>query len=86
MDQVVFKPNGTQRFKPQSRKATRLGLMLSALSLLTLTACETTSTATNKAAQCAAWRAIRYSAKSDSKPTVDQIRIHNQVGRNLGCW
>ena len=24
--------------------------------------------------------------KGDTKPTVQQIRVHNQVGRNLGCW
>ena len=34
----------------------------------------------------AAWRAITYSAKGDTKLTVDQIRTHNLVGRKLGCW
>lgn len=47
--------------------------------------CVTTSS-TDIAAQCAAWRAITYSVKKDTPPTVKQIRIHNQVGRNLGCW
>ena len=60
--------------------------MLSAMSALSLTACETTSTATNRAAQCAAWRSISYSSKGDTKLTVKQVRVHNATGKNLGCW
>lgn len=57
------------------------------MSVLILTAgCATTTTATNRDAQCAAWRAITYSQKHDTAPTVKQVRVHNQVGRNLGCW
>jgi hypothetical protein len=41
---------------------------------------------TDSEAQCAAWRAITYSAKKDTPMTVQQIRTHNQVGRRLGCW
>ena len=46
----------------------------------------TTGTVTDRASRCAAWRAITYSAKGDTKLTVDQIRTHNLVGRKLGCW
>jgi hypothetical protein len=57
------------------------------MSLLILTGCITTrTTATDKRSQCAAWRSITYSMKSDSKVTVDQIRIHNATGKRLGCW
>jgi hypothetical protein len=55
--------------------------------LLMLPACKTTgTTATTIESQCSAWRAIRYSAKKDTKLTVDQVRIHNAVGKRLGCW
>lgn len=68
----------------------RLAVTLSAMCLMTLLAnCATTGTtgtATDKASRCAAWRAITYSAKGDTNLTVDQIRIHNAVGRRLGCW
>lgn len=56
------------------------------LSATLMAGCETVETATNRAAQCAAWRAISYSAKGDTKLTVQQIRVHNEVGRKLGCW
>lgn len=52
-----------------------------------LAGCQTTgTTATTIKSQCAAWRAITYSAKGDTKLTVDQIRVHNAVGKRLGCW
>ena len=35
---------------------------------------------------CSPWRAITYSNKKDTKETVDQVRVHNQVGQRLQCW
>jgi hypothetical protein len=46
----------------------------------------TSTTVTDTEAQCAAWRAITYSSKKDTPPTVKQIREHNASGRRLGCW
>jgi len=46
----------------------------------------TGSTATTLRAQCAAWRAITYSAKRDTAPTVRQVRVHNRTGQRFGCW
>lgn len=43
-------------------------------------------TVTDTEAQCIAWRAIRYSGKKDTALTVNQVRIHNETGRRLGCW
>jgi hypothetical protein len=40
---------------------------------------------TGKAAQCAAWRKIMASHK-DTPLTIEQVQIHNQVGKNIGCW
>lgn len=52
-----------------------------------LVSCNTTgTTATTTKSQCDAWRAITYSAKGDTKLTVDQVRVHNAVGKRLGCW
>jgi hypothetical protein len=54
-----------------------------------LASCQTTGTATtvtDNAGQCAAWRAITYSSKRDTAPTVQQVREHNATGRYLGCW
>jgi hypothetical protein len=54
---------------------------------IALGGCQTTSsTVTNTRSQCAAWRAISYSASKDTGMTVRQIRIHNRVGQRLGCW
>lgn len=44
------------------------------------------TTATTTDAQCAAWRAITYSSSKDTVETVKQVRVHNKVGKNLGCW
>lgn len=88
MEKTVSKPNGTLPKQPQSNKAKRLAQMLSALCLLSLmTGCVTTrTTATDRKSVCAAWRAITYSAKGDTRMTIDQVRVHNAVGRKLGCW
>jgi hypothetical protein len=56
-----------------------------ALSATLLAGCQTTST-TETRAQCSAWRAITYSTKGDTAPTVKQVRVHNRTGQNLGCW
>jgi hypothetical protein len=61
---------------------------LSAMLLLTiLTGCATTSTTgTGTRVSCAGWRPVTFSAKHDSKQTIQQARTHNAVGRKLGCW
>ena len=51
-----------------------------------LAACATGTTATSKSAICAGWRAIEYSTKKDTAPTVTQIRAHNLFGIRQGCW
>lgn len=79
----MFKKNGTPLCRKPSRTATLLAL---GLSLTLLTGCGTISTATNKQAQCAAWRAISYSAKKDTAETVKQVRVHDATGKRLGCW
>ncbi len=59
------------------------------LCVLLLAGCQTTGTATtvtDTEAQCIAWRAIFYSAKKDTALTIKQVRVHNEVGRRLGCW
>lgn len=81
-----FNVNGTQPSRPRSSAAKRLVLMLFATSTAMATAsCQTTSSTETKA-QCAAWRAITYSSKKDTPPTVKQIRVHNRTGQKLGCW
>lgn len=52
---------------------------------MSIAGCQTTSSTEIKA-QCAAWRAITYSAKKDTADTVRQVRVHNRTGQNLGCW
>lgn len=90
MEWRAFKQNGTRLSQRLSVSQKRLAVTLSAMWFATLlTNCVstgTTGTVTDKASRCAAWRAITYSAKGDTKLTVDQIRIHNAVGRRLGCW
>lgn len=88
----MFKGNGMLRQPPQSRKPSRPVRMLSAtivaaiLTSLPLAACVTTNgSVTDTKAQCAAWREIMMSRK-DTKPTQQQVAIHNETGRNLGCW
>lgn len=77
------------RKKPLS-KLNRRARMLSVLLLGSLLAgCQTAgtlTTVTRSETQCAAWRAITYSSKKDTPLTVEQVRVHNQVGRKLGCW
>jgi uncharacterized lipoprotein YajG len=67
-----------------SRKATKLGLMLSAT--LLLAGCQTTSSTATLAAKCAGLKPITYSTKGDSAATRKQVRLHNATGRKLGCW
>jgi len=88
MDRPAFRLNGTRLSQRLSRNQKRLVKTLSAMCLMTLLAnCQTTSTTvTTREGRCAAWRAITYSAKGDTKLTVDQIRTHNLVGKKLGCW
>lgn len=89
-----FPPLGPIQFGPRLITVSRVnrspGLIIMALSLpLVLGGCQTTGTTgtvTDKASRCAAWRAITYSAKGDTKLTIQQIRTHNLVGRKLGCW
>lgn len=88
MDRPAFRLNGTRLSQRLSNSQKRLVKTLSAMCLMTLLAnCQTTgTTVTTREGRCAAWRAITYSAKGDTKLTVDQIRTHNLVGRKLGCW
>lgn len=88
MDRPAFKLNGTRLSQRLSRHRRTLAPMLSVIFLATfLAGCQTTSTTvTTREGRCAAWRAITYSAKGDTKLTVDQIRTHNLVGKKLGCW
>lgn len=88
MDRLAFRLNGTRLSRRPSNSPRRLAVTLSVMCLATLLAsCQTTgTTVTTREGRCAAWRAITYSAKGDTKLTVDQIRTHNLVGRKLGCW
>ena len=88
MDRRESKRNGTRLLLPLSNSQKKLAATLSAICLAMLLAnCQTTgTTVTTREGRCAAWRAITYSAKGDTKLTVDQIRTHNLVGRKLGCW
>lgn len=95
MAQIACNVIGTPRSKPLQSRAQKLGAKLKRasrlLSLLLvgllISGCVTTrTTATDRKSQCAAWRAITYSANGDTKMTVDQIRIHNRVGQLLKCW
>lgn len=87
-----FPPLGLIQFGPRLTTVSRVnrspGFIIMAMSLpLVLSGCQTTSTTvTTREGRCAAWRAITYSAKGDTKLTVDQIRTHNLVGKKLGCW
>ena len=88
MEWRAFKQNGTRLSRRLSINPRRPAKMLTEMFLLALLpACQTTSTTvTTREGRCAAWRAITYSAKGDTKLTVQQIRTHNLVGRKLGCW
>lgn len=50
-----------------------------------LAGCAAGTSSTGTAAKCAGLKPITYSSASDTKATVDQIKIHNQTLRNLGC-
>ena len=86
----AFKPNGIRRKPTPSRLARKLVPVLSVLLLGSLLAsCQTTgtgTTVTDNNGQCVAWRAITYSSKKDTPPTVKQVREHNATGKYLGCW
>ena len=77
------KSSGTPRALRPFNTARTLVLMLSAT--LLLTACQTIRSSDDREAQCAAWRSILYSLK-DTAGTIQQVRVHNRVGQNLGCW
>lgn len=81
-----------ERLPPATKPALTL-LLLSVLCLPTagcFEATRTTVTAGSKpaslAARCAGWTRISYSGDSDTMETIEQVRIHNQVGRNKRCW
>ena len=69
-----------------------LSVALSAASLLS--GCATSTIAINNPTSqsqiqklvCAPWRPITYSASKDAPDTVDQVRLHDLVGRKLHCW
>lgn len=81
-------PDARQPKRKPSSVASKLALMLSAMSALALAGCQTTgSTATTlDKVQCSPWRAITYSSKHDTKPTIKQVQVHNRTGQRLGCW
>ena len=54
------------------------------LFLLGLTACQTTGSAGTRTA-CGSFRAISWS-KADTRPTQQQVRAHNAVGREICGW
>lgn len=56
--------------------------IMAGLALLFLLGGCASISATNKAAQCEAWRSIYYSSK-DTKPTIKQVRVHNATWRKL---
>lgn len=86
----AFKRNGTRQKPTLSRLARKLVPALSVLLLGSLLAsCQHTrtgTTVTDNEGQCAAWRAITYSSKRDTAPTVKQVLEHNATGKYLGCW
>lgn len=86
----VFRRNGIRPAPMRSKTLKRPGLALSVMLLGSLLAgCQHTKThmtVTDAEAQCAAWRAITYSSKRDTAPTVKQVREHNATGKRLGCW
>lgn len=80
----VSKLSGTQ---PSQRQRSVLKALIAALCATSLAGCVTTGmTATDLSAQCGWTRAITYSSKHDTKPTVQQIQVHNRAGQRLGCW
>ena len=86
MEKQMCKPSGMLRSTPRLSAGRKPALMLSAmLGLTLLTGCVTTSS-TEIAAQCSAWRSIYYSASKDTQATIRQILVHNRTGKNLGCW
>lgn len=88
MGKATSKPNGPLLRKRLSPRARLFAVLPSvAFASCLLAGCGTIPmTATTTKAQCAAWRAITYSSSKDTAPTVEQIRVHNQVGQKLGCW
>lgn len=67
-------------------------LALASLSLASCAGLPRLTATTDHDAQCNAWRAITYASPDhhpdnhDTPETIEQIRIHNQTGVNLGCW
>ena len=87
MEKQSCKPSGILRFRLPSSAATKRVAMLSTVltASLILGGCVTTGSTEIKA-QCAAWRAIYYSASKDTQATIRQVLVHNRTGKNLGCW
>lgn len=92
---ITYNDGGTLLCNARSNKASAPGATLKKASRLLplllvatlISGCVTTrTTATDRKSQCAAWRAISYSAKGDTPLTVNQIRVHNRVGQLLKCW
>ena len=97
MDRTEFKRSGAQPSMRKQNAVKRLALTLSAIFALSLlTACGTTratvtdglrgSRVAEQKARCAGWRKLNFSAKGDTAPTVDGVRVHNRTGINKKCW
>ena len=56
------------------------------LGVLTLSSCQTSSTGIRSGEFCLIAEPITYSQSQDSLATVEQIRAHNRVGRELCDW
>jgi hypothetical protein len=85
----VSAPNG----KPQTRSGSKrprshIRMLFALCAVSALAGCQHTEqliAATARQAKCDWTRNITYS-KKDTAPTVEQIQIHNQSGRNQKCW
>lgn len=77
-------PRKFRRWKNMSG-ASALGSSLISLSVLTSCATTPSSVEGNETVARAAFRPITWSRK-DTLPTIAQIRVHNEVGVELGLW
>lgn len=95
----AYKRAGIKPFATRLMSGTALVPKLKLLSLLpllllplSLASCATLSTGTASSAQltkqavCGPWRPITYSGTKDTPETVRQVQVHDQAGKNLGCW
>ena len=87
---LATKPLKRSKSKWQAKRNKMLLLLASFLSFTLLPGCaslsQTRLTATQSKVICEPWRAIKYSGNKDTPLTVEQVRVHNQTGRNLHCW